>query len=91
VRLYDLAFARDLNNPETCFYSFLYRGSSLTIICAFAGKRVWGLSRFTTDCASSNWRSSLGTASDQKEVITKSCSQLVLQLHDFYDPEKVGT
>ncbi|KAL9330082.1 hypothetical protein ACSQ67_005085 [Phaseolus vulgaris] len=79
----------DLNNPETCFYSFLYRGSSLTIICAFVGKRVWGLSRFTTDCASSNWRSSLGTASDQKEVITKSCSQLVLQLHDFYDPEKI--
>lgn len=57
----------------------------------FTGKKVWGISRFTTDCATSNWTSRLGTVSDQKEVITNSCSQLVLQLHDFYDPEKVGT
>ncbi|RDX88605.1 Proline-rich receptor-like protein kinase PERK9 [Mucuna pruriens] len=62
----------------------------LVVIPALSSsKRVWGLSRFTTDCASSHWRSSLGTASDQKEVITNSCSQLVLQLHDFYDPEKI--
>ncbi|XP_027342221.1 inactive protein kinase SELMODRAFT_444075-like [Abrus precatorius] len=54
-----------------------------------ASKRVWGLSRFTTDCTTSHWRSSLGTVSDQKEVISNSCSQLVLQLHDFYDPEKI--
>ncbi|XP_017408126.1 uncharacterized protein LOC108321016 [Vigna angularis] len=62
----------------------------LVVIPALSSsKRVWAFSRFTTDCASSNWRSSLGTASDQKVVITKSCSQLVLQLHDFYDPEKI--
>ncbi|KAK7358444.1 hypothetical protein VNO77_00372 [Canavalia gladiata] len=54
-----------------------------------SSKKVWGLSRFTTDCTTSHWRSTLGTASDQKEVITNSCSQLVLQLHDFYDPEKI--
>lgn len=52
-------------------------------------KKVWGISRFTTDCATSHWTSRLGTVSDQKEVITNSCSQLVLQLHDFYDPEKI--
>ncbi|KAK7251481.1 hypothetical protein RIF29_34728 [Crotalaria pallida] len=57
----------------------------LVVIPAFSSsKRVWGLSRFTIDCTSSQWRS----ASDQKEVITSSCSQLVLQLHGFYDPDK---
>ncbi|KAK7318030.1 hypothetical protein RJT34_02727 [Clitoria ternatea] len=62
----------------------------LVVIPAISSsKRVWGLSRFTTDCTTSHWRSRLGTASDQKEVITNSCSQLVLQLHDFYDPEKI--
>lgn len=54
-----------------------------------SGKKVWGFSRLTTDCATSNWTSRLGTVSDQKEVITNSCSQLVLQLHEFYDPEKI--
>ncbi|OIW09963.1 hypothetical protein TanjilG_18270 [Lupinus angustifolius] len=49
-----------------------------------SSKKVWGLSRFTTDCTSSQWRS----VSDPKEVITNSCSQLVLQLHGFYDPDK---
>lgn len=61
----------------------------LVVIPALSSsKRVWGLSRFTTDCAGSHWKYRLGTASDQKEVITKSCSQLVLQLHGFYDPDK---
>ncbi|MED6162868.1 hypothetical protein PIB30_074497 [Stylosanthes scabra] len=54
-----------------------------------SSKRNWGFSRFTTDCTTSNWRSHLGTASDQREIITSSCSQLVLQLHDLYDPDKI--
>ncbi|KAL5052744.1 hypothetical protein RYX36_033426 [Vicia faba] len=62
----------------------------LVIIPAISSrKKVWGISRFTTDCATSNWTSRLGTVSDQNEVITNSCSQLVLQLHGFYDPEKI--
>ncbi|KAL1364189.1 inactive protein kinase SELMODRAFT_444075 isoform X1 [Arachis hypogaea] len=54
-----------------------------------SGKRNWGFSRFTSDCTTSNWRSHLGSASDQKEIITSSCSQLVLQLHELYDPDKI--
>ncbi|GAU11785.1 hypothetical protein TSUD_75360 [Trifolium subterraneum] len=62
----------------------------LVIIPALSSrKKVWGFSRFTTDCATNHWTSRLGTVSDQKEDITNSCSQLVLQLHDFYDPEKI--
>ncbi|XP_054777055.1 inactive protein kinase SELMODRAFT_444075-like isoform X2 [Prosopis cineraria] len=52
-------------------------------------KRMWGLSRFTSDCRTSHWRSQFGTASDQKEVIANSCSQMMLQLHEYYDPEKI--
>jgi hypothetical protein len=63
----------------------------IIIFVYFTGKKVWGFSRFTTDCATNHWTSRLGTVSDQKDDITNSCSQLVLQLHDFYDPEKVGT
>ncbi|XP_028759308.1 inactive protein kinase SELMODRAFT_444075 [Neltuma alba] len=52
-----------------------------------SSKRIWGLSRFTTDCTTSHWRSQ--TASDQKEIVANSCSELMLQLHEFYDPEKI--
>ncbi|KAI9124712.1 hypothetical protein K1719_004634 [Acacia pycnantha] len=51
-------------------------------------KRMWVLSRFTTDCTTSQWRSQ--TASDQKEIIATSCSEMMLQLHEFYDPEKIN-
>ncbi|KAJ7973723.1 Protein kinase family protein [Quillaja saponaria] len=62
----------------------------LVVIPALSpGKRIWGLSRFTTDCSTSHGRHLWGTDSDQKEDITDLCSQLVLQLHDFYDPEKI--
>ncbi|RDX84214.1 Inactive protein kinase, partial [Mucuna pruriens] len=34
-------------------------------------------------------RSRLVTVSDQREVSVNSCSQMVLQLHQFYDPYKI--
>ncbi|KAI4347009.1 hypothetical protein L6164_007862 [Bauhinia variegata] len=62
----------------------------LVIIPAISSsKRIWGLSRFTTDCTTSHWGSYAGTASDQKEYIANLCSQMVQQLHEFYDPEKI--
>ncbi|KAM7512962.1 hypothetical protein LguiB_011837 [Lonicera macranthoides] len=46
-------------------------------------KKLWGLPRFNSDCAAGNWRSLSGTISDQKEEISDSCTQLMLQLHDI--------
>ncbi|CAH1424390.1 unnamed protein product [Lactuca virosa] len=54
------------------------------------GRKLWGFPRFTGDCASGNRRSNIGTSSDQKIDITDSCSQMILQLHDVYDPNKIN-
>ncbi|XP_061368827.1 inactive protein kinase SELMODRAFT_444075-like [Gastrolobium bilobum] len=51
--------------------------------------KIWGLPKLAADCITSHWISRLGTVSDQREVSVNSCSQMVLQLHDFYDPEKI--
>ncbi|CAL0332219.1 unnamed protein product [Lupinus luteus] len=61
----------------------------LLIPAICSSKRIWGLSRFATDCTTGHWRSGVGTASDQKELVANLCSHMVLQLHDFYDPEKI--
>jgi len=65
----------------------------LTVFCfVFTSDiRALGLSglAFATDCITTQWRSRLGTVSDQRQVFVNSCSQMVLQLHQFYDPEKV--
>ncbi|XP_047182147.1 inactive protein kinase SELMODRAFT_444075-like [Vigna umbellata] len=64
----------------------------LAVIPPFCSNiRSLGLSglAFATDCITAQWRSRLGTVSDQKEVFVNSCSQMVLQLHQFYDPEKI--
>ncbi|KAK1414245.1 hypothetical protein QVD17_29988 [Tagetes erecta] len=53
-----------------------------------SGRRLWGFSRFTGDCASR--RSHIGTYLDQKVDITDSCSQMILRLHDVYDPNKIN-
>ncbi|KAI3789779.1 hypothetical protein L2E82_02583 [Cichorium intybus] len=55
-----------------------------------SGRKLWGFPRFTGDCASGHRRSHVGTNSDQKIDITDSCSQMILQLHDVYDPNKIN-
>ncbi|KAI3716348.1 hypothetical protein L6452_23621 [Arctium lappa] len=55
-----------------------------------SGRKLWGFPRFTGDCASGHRRSHTGTSSDQKIDITDSCSQMILQLHDVYDPNKIN-
>ncbi|KAA3479264.1 inactive protein kinase [Gossypium australe] len=50
--------------------------------------RRWGFPRFAGDCASR--KSQLGSSSEQKSDITDSCSQMILQLHDVYDPNKIN-
>ncbi|XP_076884981.1 inactive protein kinase SELMODRAFT_444075-like [Bidens hawaiensis] len=50
-----------------------------------SGRKLWGLPIFTGDCASRHWRSYLG-----KSDIADSCSQMILQLHNMYDPNKIN-
>ncbi|KAJ8568264.1 hypothetical protein K7X08_020986 [Anisodus acutangulus] len=55
-----------------------------------SGKRLWGFPRLiNSDCTTSNWRSLSGTTLDQKDFISESCTQMLLQLHDIYDPNKM--
>ncbi|PIA43061.1 hypothetical protein AQUCO_02000482v1 [Aquilegia coerulea] len=55
-----------------------------------SGKKLWGFPRFAGDCASGHKRSLIGTSSEQKFDLTDSCSQMMLQLHDVYDPNKIN-
>ncbi|QCE09035.1 inactive protein kinase SELMODRAFT_444075-like isoform X2 [Vigna unguiculata] len=56
-----------------------------------SGRRLWGFPRFAGDCASGHKKSSSGSSSsEQKCDITDSCSQMILQLHDVYDPNKIN-
>ncbi|KAK7402270.1 hypothetical protein VNO78_14401 [Psophocarpus tetragonolobus] len=56
-----------------------------------SGRRLWGFPRFAGDCASGHKKSTSGSSSsEQKNDITDSCSQMILQLHDVYDPNKIN-
>lgn len=61
-------------------------------MCFFhsSGRKLWGFPRFAGDCASSHRKSHSGTALEQKSDISNSCSQMMLQLHDVYDSDKVS-
>ncbi|KAF5743041.1 inactive protein kinase [Tripterygium wilfordii] len=54
-----------------------------------SSKKMWGFSRFTTDCATSHQMSLSGTSLDQRDDVAESCSQMMCQLHYVYDPEKI--
>ncbi|KAG7984112.1 hypothetical protein I3843_04G141400 [Carya illinoinensis] len=54
-----------------------------------SSKRMWGFQRFTSDCTNGHRWSLAGTSSDQKDDIADACSQMVLELHDVYDTEKI--
>ncbi|XP_031487962.1 inactive protein kinase SELMODRAFT_444075-like [Nymphaea colorata] len=55
-----------------------------------SGKRLWGFPRFSGDCATGQRRFLLGTSAEQKCEITDLCSQMMLQLQDVYDPDKIN-
>ncbi|PIN27142.1 Serine/threonine protein kinase [Handroanthus impetiginosus] len=67
-------------------------GDCITLLVVFSshssGRKLWGFPRFAGDCASGHRRS--GSSSEQKSDITDSCSQMILQLHDVYDPNKIN-
>ncbi|CAA3000408.1 inactive kinase SELMODRAFT_444075 [Olea europaea subsp. europaea] len=55
-----------------------------------SGRKLWGFPRFAGDCASGHKKSHSGTNAEQKYDITDTCSQMILQLHDVYDPNKIN-
>ncbi|KAK3220176.1 hypothetical protein Dsin_014146 [Dipteronia sinensis] len=55
-----------------------------------SGRRFWVFPRFAGDCANGHKKSHTGTISEQKCDLTDSCSQMILQLHDVYDPNKIN-
>ncbi|KAM1605496.1 hypothetical protein PS2_026242 [Malus domestica] len=61
----------------------------LAVIPSHSSKRIWDFARFTNDCTTSHRRSLSGTMLDNKDDIVDSCSQMMLQLRDVYDPEKI--
>ncbi|EPS65565.1 hypothetical protein M569_09210, partial [Genlisea aurea] len=66
---------------------------SLLVVSSHAsGKKLWGFPRFAGDCATGHRRSShsVTTAAEQKIDLSDSCSQMILQLHDVYDPNKIN-
>ncbi|KAJ4825445.1 hypothetical protein Tsubulata_010603 [Turnera subulata] len=52
-------------------------------------KKIWGFSRFATDCTTGHKWSQTGTKLDQKDDISDLCSEMMFQLQNAYDPEKV--
>ncbi|KAK1665469.1 hypothetical protein QYE76_053628 [Lolium multiflorum] len=50
-----------------------------------SGRKFWGFPLFAGDCASGH-----KTMLDQKSDISELCSQMMLKLHDVYDPSKIN-
>ncbi|XAR67641.1 Non-specific serine/threonine protein kinase [Bertholletia excelsa] len=69
-------------------------GDCITLLVVVAsqssGRKLWSFPRFAGDCASSHRKFHSGTSLEQKSDITDSCSQMILQLHDVYDPNKIN-
>ncbi|KAM0065995.1 putative protein kinase RLK-Pelle-PERK-2 family [Helianthus debilis subsp. tardiflorus] len=69
-------------------------GHCVTLLVVYhsqsTGRKLWAFPRFSGDCASVHRKSIAETSSDQKVDITDSCSQMILQLHNVYDPNKVN-
>ncbi|KAE7999129.1 hypothetical protein FH972_003599 [Carpinus fangiana] len=55
-----------------------------------SGRKLWVFPRFAGDCASGHKKSHSGANSELKGDITDSCSQMILQLHDVYNPNKIN-
>ncbi|XP_039143316.1 inactive protein kinase SELMODRAFT_444075-like [Dioscorea cayenensis subsp. rotundata] len=55
-----------------------------------SGRKILGFPIFAGDCASGHKRLQYGTTLDQKSDITDYCSQMMVQLHNVYDPAKVN-
>ena len=75
-----------------CFVFSVY--SSLILFSdECVGRKLWGFTRsfpmFAGDCASGHRKPHSEALPAIKSDLTDTCSQMILQLHDVYDPNKV--
>uniref|UniRef100_A0A7N0RH73 Protein kinase domain-containing protein n=1 Tax=Kalanchoe fedtschenkoi TaxID=63787 RepID=A0A7N0RH73_KALFE len=62
----------------------------LVVVPAQHSGRKWSFPWLAGDCATGHRRSHTGKSSEQKYDITDSFSQMILQLQDVYDPDKIN-
>ncbi|VVA97528.1 unnamed protein product [Arabis nemorensis] len=73
-------------------------GDCITLIVVVpshnSGRKLWGFTKsfpmFAGDCASGNRKSHSEALPEIKSDLTDTCSQMILQLHDVYDPNKIN-
>ncbi|KAL1203726.1 Inactive protein kinase [Cardamine amara subsp. amara] len=69
-------------------------GDCITLIvvvpCQSAGRKLWTFPRFAGDCASGHRKMHSNAIPEIQSDLTDTCSQMILQLHDVYDPNKVN-
>ncbi|XP_042048224.1 inactive protein kinase SELMODRAFT_444075-like isoform X2 [Salvia splendens] len=69
-------------------------GDCITLLVVISsqssGRKLWGFPRFAGDCASGHRSSNSYANAELKSDITDYCSQMILQLHDVYDPNKIN-
>ncbi|KAE8656253.1 Proline-rich receptor-like protein kinase PERK12 [Hibiscus syriacus] len=63
---------------------------TLLVVPSHCSARKWPFPRFSGDCASSSGKSETGSSSEQNSGIGDSFSQMILRLHDVYDPNKIN-
>ncbi|KAF8096601.1 hypothetical protein N665_0305s0023 [Sinapis alba] len=73
-------------------------GDCITLIVVVpsqnSGRKLWGFTRsfpmFAGDCASGHRKPHSEALPEIKSDLTDTCSQMILQLHDVYDPNKIN-
>ncbi|XP_078428943.1 inactive protein kinase SELMODRAFT_444075-like isoform X2 [Wolffia australiana] len=69
-------------------------GDSITLLVVVppqsSGNKLWGFPRFAGGCANGQRRTSTGASLEIKSEITDTCSQMMLQLHNVYDPSNIN-
>ncbi|CAN8259459.1 unnamed protein product [Cochlearia groenlandica] len=76
----------------------VHPGDCITLIVVVpsqnSGRKLWGFTKsfpmFYGDCASGHRKSYSEALPEIKSDLTDTCSQMILQLHDVYDPNKIN-
>ncbi|CAF2127472.1 hypothetical protein BRARA_C03489 [Brassica rapa] len=72
----------------------VHPGDCITLIVVVpshnSGKKLWSFPMFAGDCASGHKKSHSIALPEIKSDLTDTCSQINLQLHDVYDPNKIN-
>ncbi|XP_013670702.2 inactive protein kinase SELMODRAFT_444075 isoform X2 [Brassica napus] len=72
----------------------VHPGDCITLVVVVtshnAGRKLWTLPKFAGDCASVHRKPHSDAIPEIKSDLTDTCSQMILQLHDVYDPNKVN-